>query len=67
MNCIDIKPHASDFNIDTVFVPATCSGELQPLDLSVNKLVKDFLWTKFEDWYAIEIWEATQMLNLALH
>ena len=43
MNCIDIKPHASDFNIDTVFVPANCSGELQPLDLSVNKLVKDFL------------------------
>ena len=48
---MDIKPHASDLNIDTVFVPANCSGELQPLDLSVNKPldlsvnkpVKDFL------------------------
>ena len=32
-----------DLNIDTVFVPANCSGELQPLDLSVNTPVKDFL------------------------
>ena len=32
-----------DLNIDTVFVPTNCSGELQPLDLSVNKPVKDFL------------------------
>ena len=44
-----------DLNIDTVFVPANCSGELQPLDLSVNKPVKDFLRAKFQDWYANEI------------
>ena len=44
-----------DLDIDTVFVPANCSGELQPLDLSVNKPVKDFLRAKFQDWYANEI------------
>ena len=32
-----------DLNMDTVFVPANCSGELQHLNLSVNKPVKDFL------------------------
>ena len=26
-----------DNNIDSVFVPASCTGELQPFDLSVNK------------------------------
>lgn len=26
-----------DNNIDTVFVPANCTGELQPMDLSMNK------------------------------
>ena len=29
-----------DNNIDVVFVPANCTGELQPMDL---KSVKDFL------------------------
>ena len=36
-------------------MPTNCSGELQPLDLSVNKTVKDFLWAKFQDWYIAEI------------
>ena len=36
-----------DNNIDTIFVPANCTGELQPMDLSINKSVKDFLQTKF--------------------
>ena len=42
-----------DHDIDTVFVPANYSGELQPLDLSVNKPVKGFLQAK----YANEITE----------
>ena len=56
-----------DLNIDTVFVPSNCSEELQPLDLYVNKPVKD-LWAKFQDWYAAEVLGSyRQMLNLALH
>ena len=42
-------------NIDTVFVFGNCSGELQPLGLSVNKPVKDLLPAKFYEWYAAEI------------
>ena len=34
-------------NIEVVFVPANCISELQPLDLSVNKPLKDHMKTKF--------------------
>jgi len=44
-----------DNNIDCVFVPANCTGELQPMDLSVNKSVKDVLRAQFQDWYAAEV------------
>jgi len=44
-----------DNNIDIVFVPANCTGELQPMGLSVNKSVKDFMHSKFEEWYATEV------------
>jgi len=32
-----------------------CTDRLQPLDLSINKPVKDFLQNKFQKWYAEEI------------
>ena len=41
--------------IDIVYVPANCTGELQPLDLSVNKSVKDIIKQSFQDWYADQI------------
>ena len=44
-------------HIDTVFVPANCTDQLQPLDLSVNKSVKDILREKFELWYSEQIFE----------
>ena len=44
-----------DNYIDSVFVPANCMGELQPLDLSVNKSVKDFRRAQFQDGYAAEV------------
>ena len=44
-------------HIDTVFVPANCTDQLQPLDLSVNKSVNDFLREKFELWYSEQIFE----------
>jgi len=43
-----------DNNIDTVFVPANCTGQLQPMNLSVNKSVKEFMRSRFEEWYATE-------------
>jgi len=44
-------------SIDVVYVPANCTRELQPLDLSVNKPVKDFIKQKFQEWYASKIVE----------
>ena len=52
--------HLLEDNIDTVFVPANCTGELQPMDLSMNKSVKDFLWTKLQEWYASEVFRRYQ-------
>ena len=41
--------------IDTVFVPPNCTGELQPIDLSINKPVKDILRKEFHQWHSEEI------------
>ena len=38
-----------------VKVPAACTDELQPLDLSVNKSCKSFLRDKFSSWYSAEV------------
>ena len=44
-----------DCNIQSVLVPAGCTDQLQPLDLTVNKVAKSFLRQEFQQWYAEEI------------
>ena len=44
-----------DNNIYVVNVPPNCTNHLQPMDLSVNKSVKDFMRAKFSEWYAPEV------------
>ena len=39
-------------NIAYVYVPANCTSKLQPMDLSVQKCVKDRMRNSFEDYYA---------------
>jgi len=41
--------------IDTVYVPANCTGALQPMDISMNKPVKTFLKNEIQTWYAKEM------------
>ena len=36
-------------NIFVVNIPANCTDRLQPMDLSINKSVKDFMRSKFTD------------------
>ena len=42
-------------NIHVVKVPANCTDCLQPMDLSVNKSVKELMRNKFQQWYASEV------------
>ena len=42
-------------NLFYVIVPPNCTDRLQPLDVSVNRAAKQFLWKKFENWYADNI------------
>jgi hypothetical protein len=47
-----VKEALDKDNILAVFVPAGCTGELQPMDLSVNAEFKATMKTHFNDWYA---------------
>lgn len=38
-------------NILYVTVPSNCTDRLQPLDVSLNKSAKDFMKSKFQEWY----------------
>ena len=42
-------------NIDFVLIPANCTDRLQPLDVSVNKVAKNFLHDQFQRWHAEQI------------
>ena len=42
-------------NIVSVIVPSNCTDALQPLDLSVNKPLKDNLRSKFQSWYSEKV------------
>ena len=44
-----------DNNILITLVPANCTDRLQPLDVSFNKSVKEFLRGQFHYWYAGEV------------
>lgn len=42
-------------NIKFRFVPASCKGELHPLDISGNNECKRSLKSEFQKWYAAEV------------
>ena len=47
-------------NINVVIIPANCIDRLQPLDLSINKAAKEFLRGRFQEWYAMQIFDQRQ-------
>lgn len=51
----DILALLEEHNIHVVSVPANCTDRLQPMDLSVNKSVKEFMRSKFKEWYAAQV------------
>ena len=42
-------------NINCVIIPANSTDQLQPMDLSINKCIKDYLHKQFQEWCAGEI------------
>ena len=42
-------------NIYVVSVPANCTERLQPMDLSVNKSVKEYMRSMFGDWHSMQV------------
>ena len=42
-------------HIYVVKVPANCTDHLQPMDLAVNRSIKEFLRRKFRVWYSEEV------------
>jgi hypothetical protein len=51
----DVMEIFSEHNILLTFVPASCTGELQPLDLSGNGTFKQALKSRFIKWYADQV------------
>ena len=52
---LQILPQFLRNNIYAVYVPANCTNRLKPLDISVNKVAKEFMRTKFCEWYVEEV------------
>ena len=42
-------------NVVMVDVPANCTEKLQPMDLSVNKSIKNHMRSSFQEWYAHQV------------
>ena len=56
--CDSVLKKLRDNIIHQVYIPACCTGELQPLDLSVNDEFKAIMKDNFSRWYAHEVQEA---------
>ena len=45
-----------DNHVYVVSIPANCTDKLQPMDLSVNKSLKDTLKKQFIEWYSSQVY-----------
>ena len=51
----DIRALLNGQNIIPMQLPPNCTDKLQPLDISINKPMKDHSKAKFQQWYANEV------------
>ncbi len=56
--CDSVLKKLKENNIHQVFIPAGCTGELQPLDISFNEEFKSLMKSNFSWWYANEVKES---------
>ena len=50
-----ILTHLERHNIIPIHIRANCTDKLQPLDVSINKPLKDEMKRRFQTWYAAEV------------
>ena len=50
-----IKSLVAENHISVVLVPSHCTNTLQPLDIAINKPMKDALKDQFQSWYAVQV------------
>lgn len=60
----DILSLLEKHNIVAVRVPANCTDKLQPLDVSINKPMKDEMKKRFQAWYAVEVQKQLKEVSL---
>ena len=56
-----LKKLCAENKCDVVIVPHNPTNKFQPLDLSVNKAAKPFTQSKYNDWFADQVF--TQLQN----
>ena len=56
--CASVLDMLKSNHIHQVFIPASCTGELQPLDVGINDQFKSLMKQEFSRWYASEVQEA---------
>ena len=57
-HCQSVLEKLKPNNIQQVFIPAGCTGELQPLDVGINDQFRGLLKQEFSRWYANEVQES---------
>ena len=50
-----IKSLLAENHISMVLVPSHCTDKLQPLDIAINKPMKDALKDQFQSWYTVQV------------
>ena len=50
-------------NMYMISVPTNCTDKLQPMDLSVNKTLKDFMKEGFNEWHSLVVYETLDAEN----
>ena len=64
---VELLQLIKDSGFAYTFIPASCTGELQPLDLTVNAKFKILMKAKFIEWYSSKIAEdPSQKVDLKL-
>lgn len=60
----DILSLLDKHNVIAIQVPANCTDKLQPMDVSINKPVKDETKKRFQCWYAGEVQKQLKVVTL---